>query len=1006
MAYNQQFDFGTGAASSAPQSRGYAEHRQYRNERHDYFEKPTNVQQYDNHEYDMQQPRNYNYHEEDGHGGGRGYDRDEYRQPPMNGYNGHRSPPIQSPPLRYDERGYNGEANRPPMKQPRHEQASRAARNGPPASQPSRQYPQDRSREPNYTQQQHGSTPHRNAAPRQAQDVYQTNGNGQRDEYSDPRYRSPDHQSYPPNQDGHQQSHHPGQSNGYEEQGYNGRTGARRGGREFTSQRPQHEHPRSRSTGRHKVDKRQIFGDGRPPDTVAWDNPFPTFPAGGKKKGLHDEKSLNGSIEDMHIRDSGQNASSSRPQTSDSSDRPGREGLQLRSQQSNGHTGYGAQPPASFQDTFAEARGGPYADSSLPRPSTGRRSVDNARNMPRTNGAFYPDTDRSKTMPEKISSAVSRTDFQGQQDGQAEWSESGPTGGYYGREDPTYAPERPSTTSGSRPSGPAQSRSNGSSRLREDRVRSPQGNGIPSQPPRREPPPASRHDTVADVYDSYYQDSNPGSPGHRDYRAYRPPAHEEMPNFDVEAVASPGHHRGTSIDDHLQAQQSFPDMKPMPNQYPNQHPAAFDRSQAHGQVPRSRSQPDLKNRRPPRPPPDDGFDFGLPADNSALPPDPHRQNGNRSPRQYPSNHPPPGPNHDLQYGAPREHPRQPPAPFRTIGGPRPADTFSEQSPMQAPPDLYRPPTLDRPSPNGQMRGPGNRPSPDFRAGPSSPPAIAPVKPPMKPPVKPDALPAHPAPVRPGLMSSPSPNQAPKPVPVRNYNSNSSPLQNYGPTQPPSAAQPIEAPRAPAPVTLTELDTLRQDTKANPSDQRMQMTLAKKLAQAAAELDVGVPRMDQKTIQKTRERYCTEAYKLAKRLVSTGNADAMFFLGDSYSQGRLGLERDSKEAFTLYQSAAKAGHAQAAFRVAVCCELGLEEDGGTKRDLGKAVQWYQRAAQLGDTPAMYKTGVIKLKGLLGQPKDTGEAVVWLRRAAEKADKDNPHALHELVSRYLSTEEHWP
>jgi len=185
-------------------------------------------------------------------------------------------------------------------------------------------------------------------------------------------------------------------------------------------------------------------------------------------------------------------------------------------------------------------------------------------------------------------------------------------------------------------------------------------------------------------------------------------------------------------------------------------------------------------------------------------------------------------------------------------------------------------------------------------------------------------------------------------------------------------------------------------KVNPSDQKTPILLAKKLMEAVASLDEGVPRLDQKTIQKTRERYYAEAYKIVKRLVSAGSADGMFFLGDCYSQGRLDLEKDTREAFTLYQSAAKAGHAQAAFRVAVCCELGLEEDGGTKRDLGKAVQWYKRAAQLGDTPAMYKTGVIQLKGLLGQPKDTAEAVVWLRRAAEKADKDNPHALHELVS----------
>ena len=197
------------------------------------------------------------------------------------------------------------------------------------------------------------------------------------------------------------------------------------------------------------------------------------------------------------------------------------------------------------------------------------------------------------------------------------------------------------------------------------------------------------------------------------------------------------------------------------------------------------------------------------------------------------------------------------------------------------------------------------------------------------------------------------------------------------------------------ITSNELNNSRLVAKANPADKKAQMTLAKNLVLAATSLEAYVPQTDQKARNKTREKYISEAHKIIKRLVSSGYPDAMFFLGDCYSQGRLGLDKDSKEAFTLYQGAAKAGHPQAAFRVAVCCELGLEEDGGTKRDLGKAVQWYKRAATLGDTPAMYKTGVIQLKGLLGQPKDSAEAIVWLRKAAEKADKDNPHALHELA-----------
>ncbi|KAG9589054.1 HCP-like protein, partial [Aureobasidium melanogenum] len=70
-------------------------------------------------------------------------------------------------------------------------------------------------------------------------------------------------------------------------------------------------------------------------------------------------------------------------------------------------------------------------------------------------------------------------------------------------------------------------------------------------------------------------------------------------------------------------------------------------------------------------------------------------------------------------------------------------------------------------------------------------------------------------------------------------------------------------------------------------------------------------------------------------------------------------------------------------------------GGTKRDYHKAVQWYQRASQLQDVAAMYKMGMILLRGLLGQQRNVGQAVVYLKRAADNADASNPHAIHELA-----------
>lgn len=186
--------------------------------------------------------------------------------------------------------------------------------------------------------------------------------------------------------------------------------------------------------------------------------------------------------------------------------------------------------------------------------------------------------------------------------------------------------------------------------------------------------------------------------------------------------------------------------------------------------------------------------------------------------------------------------------------------------------------------------------------------------------------------------------------------------------------------------------VRTAAKAKPNDSALQMLLIKKLVEASEVLVNGYP--DVRMRNKMREKYVMDASKMLKRMVASGNTDAMFFLADCYGRGALGLENNDKEAFTLYQSAAKAGHAAAAYRTAVCCELGNEEGGGTRKDPMKAIQWYKRAATLGDTPAMYKMGMIQLKGLLGQQKNPRDAVQWLKRAAERADAENPHALHEL------------
>ena len=537
----------------------------------------------------------------------------------------------------------------------------------------------------------------------------------------------------------------------------------------------------------------------------------------------------------------------------------------------------------------------------------------------------------------------------------------------------------------------------------------------------RQPPTAG--ESYGDVFDSYYETSqdtykeaslgnHPPHFDNQDLKPLRSPGEEDMPNFD--AIPSYDGAAGPAIvhkDLHIEPK-SIPNAPTNPDQYSRGRSDHWKpESNFAGQAQRSRSQPSGRHG----PPNTDyrGFDFGnganvpqIPPMNPQLRPDdltnrpqqvqqPYRTSPPSRQRQNPpGQRSPNGP-----FGPPGRPDVQGYGQGRGYGSPEPQsirDQRMSPGPGMPPPGAPSPmnqPGVPGPSPLNTQRIPsassgrstGVGPSPISRQGPSSPPTAKPVNP--------DALPEHPAPVRPGLMQqAPSPNNGSigsRPPPVRQYNSPSpggiSQSSNY---QLP--------PQGPTLVTAEELQRLRQIVQANPGDQTTQLILAKKMVEAASVLADEGGHADPRTRNKNRERYILDAHKLIKKLVSAGNVEAMFYLADCHGSGQLGLQKDPKEAFTLYQSAAKLGHPQSAYRVAVCCELGQDEGGGTRRDPLKAMQWYKRAATLGDTPAMYKLGMIQLKGLLGQSKNPREAIGWLKRASERADEENPHALHELVS----------
>lgn len=196
-----------------------------------------------------------------------------------------------------------------------------------------------------------------------------------------------------------------------------------------------------------------------------------------------------------------------------------------------------------------------------------------------------------------------------------------------------------------------------------------------------------------------------------------------------------------------------------------------------------------------------------------------------------------------------------------------------------------------------------------------------------------------------------------------------------------------------PYTKEYVEQYRQRIKDDP-DPEAHFLYAKYLIEAAK--NVGANAKDQRAVKKYRDNLIQESLKVIRRLATQGQAydEAQFFLANCHGTGMLGLQVDHERAYHLYLQAAKQNHPAASYRVAVCNEIGA----GTRREPQRAFAFYRKAASLGDTAAMYKLGVILMRGSLGEQPNPREAVGWLKRAAEQADEDNPHALHELAMLY--------
>ncbi|MCJ1436630.1 hypothetical protein MMC27_006010 [Xylographa pallens] len=762
--------------------------------------------------------------------------------------------------------------------------------------------------------------------------------------------------------------------------------------------------------GQVKSAKARILASPISPETISWDNPFPTFPTNKKKPTSHD-------------------TDGQRPATASSS--RSHESARAQPASTIGVRDQNAGPPELEQGSIG----------SLPTIVTGRGHLSQEATRKPENGYH---TNFGQQKPLNGIMQLEKRSNESYSLPSSPWQSRSASGTPNYK--PSHAYELDSMTHSSLPyrlNGPAPQ----PNRVYKEHPLQQQGHDILYQPPNhaetrsadygrshsldldlglhthdgqfQQPlhrPPQVVDGSYDDHLDSYYEPVHehiqPQS--NQQTQLSQSIGDEDMPNFKARADERFGHGSSMTMDPQLHHGPQQPALTSFPTIDTDHHGRFNDQTRTaglSGQAQRSRSQPNYRDRRPMNQ--NEGFMPGAAAHTPPLP----ALNGHAA--QFQSH----GGYADISSS------KAPQRPFyranqHSNGSRResPLPQRSRQNQANSLPVIQTRSSIDsRMSNSGQGSSPVEYSSKDTCRGPASPladerPSMSPLsgrsqgpsqppgntsRPPSAPvrrPPNPDALPEHPSPIRAGPASAINVIQ-PKPPPVRQYN------RVATPTGQPNISQQAQPRRSggnmeSVPVTHEELRHLGQLIKAQPNDQKTQLLLAQKMVEAASVLADEGGRADAKTRNKNREKYIFDAHKLVKKLVSGGYPEAMFYLADCHGRGLLGLQADPKEAFSIYQSAAKLGHAQSAYRVAVCCEMGQEDGGGTRKDPLKAVQWYKRAATLGDSPAMYKMGMIQLKGLLGQPKNIREAVVWLKRAAERADEENPHALHELGLLYES------
>ena len=132
-----------------------------------------------------------------------------------------------------------------------------------------------------------------------------------------------------------------------------------------------------------------------------------------------------------------------------------------------------------------------------------------------------------------------------------------------------------------------------------------------------------------------------------------------------------------------------------------------------------------------------------------------------------------------------------------------------------------------------------------------------------------------------------------------------------------------------------------------------------------------------------------AYKEFFAAAKEGHADSQFNVALMYEQG-IGVGKDEQEAVVWYGKAASQGSAAAQFNLGVLYENGR----GTEVDFAKANEWYRKASVQGDALAIGNLGMLYMRGQgAKENKIAGVALLMLSAALDSSPEN--HAKQNLA-----------